>query len=91
LSVKLGVSAGACLAVRANERLDFFGTTVNLAARFEARAKGGQLVVTKELAAHPRVQALLAGFSKTPFKAALKGIAAEQELLAVAVVSPNPG
>jgi class 3 adenylate cyclase len=84
--VKLGVCAGACLAVRANERLDFFGTTVNLAARLQARAKGGQLVVTAELAAHPRVQELLAGFSKAPFKAALKGIAAEQDLFAVDVV-----
>lgn len=87
LSAKLGVSAGACLAVRANERLDFFGTTVNLAARLQARAKGGQLVVTKELATEPRVRALLAGFSQTPFRAALKGIAAEQDLLAVDVVA----
>jgi class 3 adenylate cyclase len=89
LSVKLGVCAGACLAVRANERLDFFGTTVNLAARLQARATGGQLVVTGELVTNPRVQTLLAAFSKTPFKAALKGIAAEQELIAVDVVTPG--
>jgi class 3 adenylate cyclase len=86
LSVKLGVSAGACLAVRANERLDFFGTTVNLAARLQARAKGGQLVVTKELATQHRVHALLAGFSQVPFRAALKGIAAEQDLIVVDVI-----
>jgi class 3 adenylate cyclase len=74
----------------ANERLDFFGTTVNLAARLQARAKGGQLVITEELASHPRVQTLIVGFRKAPFRAALKGIAVEQNLLAIDVVSPHP-
>jgi class 3 adenylate cyclase len=91
LSVKLGVCAGACLAVRANERLDFFGTTVNLAARLQARAKGGQLVITEELASQPRVQTLIARFPKAPFKAALKGIAVEQNLLAVDVIPSSSG
>jgi class 3 adenylate cyclase len=85
LSAKLGVCAGPCLAVRANERLDFFGTTVNLAARLQACAKGGQLVVMEELATHPSVNALIAPFVRTPFKAALKGIATEQALVAVDV------
>ena len=75
VSAKLGVGSGSCLAVRANERLDFFGTTVNLAARLQARAEGGQLVVTEELTGHPEVQALIAPFSRWPFKARLKGIA----------------
>jgi class 3 adenylate cyclase len=89
LGVKLGVHAGACLAVRANERLDFFGTTVNLAARLQAQAKAGELVVTEELAAHPGVRALLDGRPRRPFEAALKGIAVLQRLVGV-FVAPSP-
>jgi class 3 adenylate cyclase len=88
--VKLGVHAGACLAVRANERLDFFGTTVNVAARLQAQAKAGELVVTEELAANPSVRALLEGRPRRPFEAALKGIAALQRLVGVSAVGPAP-
>lgn len=90
LNAKLGVCAGPCLAVRANDRLDFFGTTVNLAARLQARATGGQLVITAELSTHPEVAALIGAFSRAPFRAALKGIAAEQDLIAVDVRSNAP-
>lgn len=83
LGAKLGVYAGACLAVRANDRLDFFGTTVNLAARLQAQAEGGQLVITAEQAQQPDVKSLLTSYAQTPFKAHLKGIASEQDLLAV--------
>jgi class 3 adenylate cyclase len=85
LGAKLGVYAGACLAVRANERLDFFGTTVNLAARLQAQAEGGQLVLTAEQAQQAEVQPLLASFKQSPFKAHLKGIATEQDLIAIDV------
>jgi class 3 adenylate cyclase len=85
LGAKLGVYAGACLAVRANERLDFFGTTVNIAARLQAQAEGGQLVITAEQAQQPEVAALIAAFQQTPFKAHLKGIATEQDLAAINV------
>lgn len=89
LGAKLGVAAGPCLAVRANDRLDFFGTTVNLAARLQAKAEGGQIVVTEDLAAHPDVRARVDGYPKTPLKATLKGISAEQHLVAIDVL-PRP-
>ena len=91
LGVKLGVHAGACLAVRANERLDFFGTTVNVAARLQAQAKAGELVVTEELAAHPVVRTLLAAHPHRPFEAALKGIAALQRLIGIQLVPQHAG
>jgi class 3 adenylate cyclase len=89
LGAKLGVAAGPCLAVRANERLDFFGTTVNLAARLQAKAEGGQIVVTEELAAHPDVRVRIDTYPKTNLKATLKGISAEQHLIAIDVL-PRP-
>ena len=85
LGAKLGVAAGPCLAVRANDRLDFFGTTVNLAARLQAKAHGGQIVVTEELATHPDIRARIASFPQAPLKATLKGISTEQHLIAIDV------
>ncbi len=84
LGVKLGVHAGACLAVRANDHLDFFGGTVNLAARLQAQARAGEVVVTEETAAHPGVRTLLEGRSTRHFEASLTGIAAPQRLVGIA-------
>jgi len=83
LGVKLGVHAGPCLAVRANERLDFFGTTVNVAARLQAQAEGGHLVLTEGLATDPQVVPLVADLPQRPFQTELKGIQAEQRLISV--------
>ena len=89
LGVKIGVHAGPCLAVRANERLDFFGTTVNVAARLQAQAKAGGLVVTEELSRTPGVAALLDGLPREPFEATLKGIRETQRLVAVDLREPG--
>ena len=89
LGVKVGVHAGPCLAVRANERLDFFGTTVNLAARLQAKAGTGELVLLRECAEDPAVRALLEGLPTRGFVAALKGIQSEQDLVAIDVRAPS--
>ncbi len=47
--IKLGVYAGPCYAVTLNDRLDYFGQTVNIAARLQGAASGGELVVPAEL------------------------------------------
>ena len=44
--VRVGVHAGACYAVTLNERLDYFGTAVNLTARAQHEADGGEVVAT---------------------------------------------
>ena len=82
IGIKLGVHEGACLAVRANDRLDYFGTTVNVAARLQAKAGSGQLVMAAELAGQPAIRELLEGVSAAPFEASLKGIAGRQSLVA---------
>jgi len=85
LAVRIGVHEGPCLAVRANDRLDFFGTTVNVAARLEGKAKPGHLVVAEELVANPRIAELLANHPQSPFDADLKGISATKRLVMVDV------
>jgi class 3 adenylate cyclase/ribosomal protein S27AE len=83
LGVKIGVHAGPCLAVRANDRLDYFGTTVNVAARLQAQAGPSQVVLTEHAAEEPAIATRLGGLARTRFEARLKGIKEEQRLLAV--------
>ena len=42
-----------------NERLDYFGTTVNIASRLEGQAQGDDLIVSTEVIRQPAVQRLL--------------------------------
>jgi adenylate cyclase len=44
--VKVGLHQGPCVAVTLNNRLDYFGTTVNTAARIEHECRGGQIVAS---------------------------------------------
>jgi len=46
--LRIGVHAGPCYAVEANGTLDYFGQTVNMAARVEAAASGGAIAITEE-------------------------------------------
>lgn len=46
LQIKIGLHAGPCLAVESNDRLDYFGRTINIAARVQASADAGEIVIT---------------------------------------------
>lgn len=75
LTMKMGINSGAAIVVTLNERLDYFGSTVNLAARLESLSNGDDMILSEGIAADPGVIALL---SKTPvqtesFEATLKG------------------
>lgn len=50
VQLKVGLHAGPCIAVTLNERLDYFGTTVNLAARVQGLSEGGDILTTSMLA-----------------------------------------
>jgi adenylate cyclase len=59
LKVKLGLHRGPCIAVNANDLLDYFGSTVNIAARVQAASVGGDIVVTHEVLSDPGVQRVI--------------------------------
>lgn len=77
LVLKLGIHQGTCIAVTLNERLDYFGTVVNIAARLEGQSHGGDIVVSESVASDPGVNALINNrhVQVLPFKATLKGFA----------------
>ena len=73
LAIKLGLHEGPCIAVTLNGRLDYFGTTVNLAARLQGQSEGGDIVLSEAVAGDPAVAALLAGFDCARETTTLKG------------------
>jgi len=50
VQLKVGLHEGPSIAVTANERLDYFGQTVNLAARVQAMSEGEDIVLTRAFA-----------------------------------------
>jgi len=71
--IKLGLHQGSCVTVRLNDRLDYFGSTVNMAARLESQSAGGDVVLSLELAQDPAVRPLLEPFAAVRERAELKG------------------
>lgn len=49
LSIKVGIHYGPCIVVNSNERLDYFGSTVNIAARLPNFSIGGEIVVSEPI------------------------------------------
>jgi class 3 adenylate cyclase len=48
--LKLGLHEGPCIAVTLNDRLDYFGQTVNLATRLQGQSRGGDVVMSQPVA-----------------------------------------
>jgi class 3 adenylate cyclase len=76
LVVKIGIHEGPCLAVMLNERQDYFGQTVNIAARVQGLATSQSIHVTGGMVELPAVSALLQERAIKPIQkeAALRGI-----------------
>jgi class 3 adenylate cyclase len=77
LVVKIGIHEGPCLAVMLNERQDYFGQTVNIAARVQGLSNSQAIHVTGPVIGVPAVTAILEKAAITPIEkqAALRGIA----------------
>jgi class 3 adenylate cyclase len=73
IGLKMGLHGGRCIAVNLNERLDYFGSTVNLAARLQGRCRGGEMILSQTLAADPAVAPLLQDRNLCQEAAELKG------------------
>lgn len=87
LTVKLGLHYGPAIAVTANGMLDYFGQTINLAARLQRESEGGDIVLAASLAEDPPVQRLLANptITTTYFEAPLRGLEEPVRMLRVQV------
>jgi class 3 adenylate cyclase len=62
-----------------NDRLDYFGQTVNIAARIQGLASSRAIFASKSVVEYPQSSTLLktAGITPSPQSAELKGVAGE--------------
>jgi class 3 adenylate cyclase len=72
--LKVGIHRGAAIAVTLNERLDYFGQTVNIAARVQSLSDAKEICLTGEVLSAPGVKDILAPFAMQQEMAQLKGI-----------------
>jgi class 3 adenylate cyclase len=75
LVLKVGVHAGPSVVVTLNDRLDYFGSTVNMAARLQGQSAGDDVVLSHAVANDPAVQEILANVPQRQETVALKGFA----------------
>ena len=72
--LKIGMHTGAAIAVTLNNQLDYFGQTVNIAARVQNLAGGDEICVTEDVYKAPGVAELLAPYAARRIESELKGI-----------------
>ncbi len=86
VKLKAGIHYGPCIAVTLNERLDYFGSTINKASRLEGFSSGEDVVISKAVRDDPEVDALLhsGSFNADVFETQLKGFDDQDALWRVA-------
>ena len=72
--LKIGAHCGPSIAVTLNENLDYFGQTVNVAARVQALADAGEICLSEPLYSAYGVRQLLVGHKVMTFEAPLRGV-----------------
>ena len=77
LILKIGVHKGAAIAVTLNDRLDYFGQTVNIAARVQNLADADEIFVSQDVYEATGVRDELAGYSVNSKSAQLRGVRQE--------------
>ena len=85
LLLKIGIHEGPCLAVSLNERQDYFGRTVNIAARVQGLATSRSIFATRRVVSDSKASKLLQlnGIAVTPEKRSLRGIANQFEIFEI--------
>lgn len=85
LLLKIGIHEGPCLAVSLNDRQDYFGRTVNIAARVQGLATSRSIFATNRVVSDRGASELLRsnGIAATPEKRSLRGIANQIEIFEI--------
>jgi class 3 adenylate cyclase len=85
LLLKIGIHEGPCLAVSLNDRQDYFGRTVNIAARVQGLATSRSIFATRRVVSDSAASKLLQsnGIAATPEKRSLRGIAKQIEIFEI--------
>ncbi len=90
LILKIGVHKGAAIAVTLNDRLDYFGQTVNIAARVQGLADADEIFVSEDVYDSAGVRDELAPFGVEPQNAQLRGIQQDMKVFRVSPAAMPP-
>ncbi|MCH9674647.1 MAG: adenylate/guanylate cyclase domain-containing protein [Gammaproteobacteria bacterium] len=77
LGVRIGLHRGSSISVTLNGRLDYYGTTVNLAARLEGESDVGQVTTSGAVIDDPEAEQVLARFEVSTRKIRVRGLSDE--------------
>ena len=85
IKLKIGLHSGPVLAVNSNDRLDYFGRTVNIAARAVGVSNGGDIILTGEVWTSDAVRELVESqnLRSLHFQTTLRGVEATRELVRI--------
>ena len=74
LILKIGIHTGPAIAVTLNDRLDYFGQNVNIAARIQGIAEAGEICLSEDVHGDEEAAALLATMPVQSSKSKLRGM-----------------
>jgi class 3 adenylate cyclase len=74
MAIRIGLHTGSSISVTLNGRLDYYGNTVNLAARLEGQGEAGQITMSREFVDDAAVTLLLQNYDVHKRTVRLKGI-----------------
>jgi class 3 adenylate cyclase len=91
--LKVGLHEGPAIVVQLNDRLDYFGGTINLAARVQGQSEGEDIVVTGHIARRTEDCTALRdlGWFSEDYRATLKGLEDAVHLLRFRRTRPEGG
>ena len=91
VTLKIGMHQGPAVMIDNDGSVDYFGATVNLAARIQGCSVGADIVVSEAIHDDPDVAALVGDYRCDPFTVSLKGIHAEQTLFRFTLAPESSG
>lgn len=83
IKLKIGIHKGSSIAVTLNDRLDYFGQTVNISSRVQKLADADEIYISHDVYEYPGVQELLKEYKVVVGKAKLKGVEGELDVYKV--------
>jgi len=85
LILKIGIHKGHSIAVTLNDRLDYFGQTVNIASRIQSLADANEIYVSSAVYNAPGVAETLKAHHVTPEQASVKGVSEKLQVYKIKV------
>ena len=85
LVLKIGIHTGHSIVVSLNDRIDYFGQTVNIAARVQALADADQIYISEDVYNFPGVREAVAHCDIASEQAMVKGVSEKLQVYRISI------